>query len=475
MSDESVASRYELTEYDKGIAVINCDTLNPEDVKLGDNIPYIIYSNNVKRYYLNGKLSREIGPAEIPKNGEYLNWYLNGEEHRIGGPSSKGKGCEYWRVNGKLNRLDGPAVKTPYYEEWYIDGKLDRKDGGPNKIEYYPRKEYSYKDGILVDIKEYQLKEEEKKNWVLGILNSGSNICENIINYIKQNPFIMKENKYQTLDEVLAAVRSDGMVLNYIADKYKTKRVYLEAVRNNWNSLQFVKLYDENILSKKLHPEEGLENIFNDYMDVCAEAIDENVDALIHVSRYINNKKLYKKIHIFKEKKCHKNGGYLNEILKNDPLVSLIYDENPTESKCIDAIKKYPSNIFLISHKKKTKNMYREALKANPIILLFFDIPTYFSVERSIPIEFKVAKSHLPPEKTTEPKRVEMDFSNCAYECDGCSGFELGTSTGNTRYYSNISLLNNDYLILDRYIGYTQYFKEYVLNNNYYINQNFYY
>jgi hypothetical protein len=43
-------------------------------------------SNGLTRWYLNGKLHREDGPASIWVDGRQ-NWYLNGEVHRTDGPA----------------------------------------------------------------------------------------------------------------------------------------------------------------------------------------------------------------------------------------------------------------------------------------------------------------------------------------------------------------------------------------------------
>ena len=54
-----------------------------------------------KRYYLNGLLHREDGPAI-----EYFN------------------GTKYWCKNGKLHREDGPAIEYITGEtEWCLNGK----------------------------------------------------------------------------------------------------------------------------------------------------------------------------------------------------------------------------------------------------------------------------------------------------------------------------------------------------------------
>ena len=84
-----------------------------------------------KRWYKNGELHRDGGPAVVRGNIE--EWYQNGLLHRDGGPAVEIKnGTKYWYQHGKLHRDDGPAVITlfPKTESWYQNGLLHR-DGGP--------------------------------------------------------------------------------------------------------------------------------------------------------------------------------------------------------------------------------------------------------------------------------------------------------------------------------------------------------
>jgi len=54
-----------------------------------------------KRWYLNGKLHRENGPAIEYVNGT-KEWYLNGKRHRIDGPAIEwSNGDKYWYLKGK--------------------------------------------------------------------------------------------------------------------------------------------------------------------------------------------------------------------------------------------------------------------------------------------------------------------------------------------------------------------------------------
>jgi len=48
-----------------------------------------VYDNGMKKWFLNGKLHREDGPASEYANGS-KHWWMNGELHREDGPA-----CEY--------------------------------------------------------------------------------------------------------------------------------------------------------------------------------------------------------------------------------------------------------------------------------------------------------------------------------------------------------------------------------------------
>lgn len=65
------------------------------------------------------------------KNGKYIEsngtvrWYKNGHIHREDGPASiSNDGTKGWLIEGKLHRLDGPALEWSTGEiEWWIQGK----------------------------------------------------------------------------------------------------------------------------------------------------------------------------------------------------------------------------------------------------------------------------------------------------------------------------------------------------------------
>ena len=54
-----------------------------------------------KRWYLNGKLHREDGPAVEYADGDKF-WYLNGKLHREDGPAEEfADGTKYWWLNNQ--------------------------------------------------------------------------------------------------------------------------------------------------------------------------------------------------------------------------------------------------------------------------------------------------------------------------------------------------------------------------------------
>lgn len=77
-----------------------------------------------RKWYLNGKLHREDGPAVEYANGEKC-WYLNGKRHREDGPAIEYvNGDRKWYLNGNLHREDGTAVEYANGDKyWYLNGK----------------------------------------------------------------------------------------------------------------------------------------------------------------------------------------------------------------------------------------------------------------------------------------------------------------------------------------------------------------
>jgi len=112
--------------------------------------PAIIYNNGDREWYFNGKLHREDGPA-IEYSNRVEKWYFKGKLHRLDGPAIiryKPHNKIYkteWYQNGKLHRLDGPAIDSDTQKQFYINGKLLLKKSfiKNNKFYYYS----SFKDG----------------------------------------------------------------------------------------------------------------------------------------------------------------------------------------------------------------------------------------------------------------------------------------------------------------------------------------
>lgn len=76
-----------------------------------------------KRYYVNGKLHREDGPAIECINGDKI-WCQRGQYHRIDGPAIElSNGINIWYYEDKRHRLDGAAAEFPNgTKQWFING-----------------------------------------------------------------------------------------------------------------------------------------------------------------------------------------------------------------------------------------------------------------------------------------------------------------------------------------------------------------
>lgn len=75
------------------------------------------------RWYRNGRLHREDGPA-----AEYISglkeWYRAGILHKDDGPAREWiDGSRQWFSNGRCHRLDGPAIELfGGYKRWFYEG-----------------------------------------------------------------------------------------------------------------------------------------------------------------------------------------------------------------------------------------------------------------------------------------------------------------------------------------------------------------
>ena len=66
---------------------------------------------------------RIFGPAVTVKKHRLVEWYKEGELHRIGGPARVHGDNKYWYVEGKLHNLEGPAViDAAGPKQYWIDG-----------------------------------------------------------------------------------------------------------------------------------------------------------------------------------------------------------------------------------------------------------------------------------------------------------------------------------------------------------------
>jgi hypothetical protein len=91
-----------------------------------------IDADGTKRWYINGNLHREDGPAIEYVDGN-KSWWLNGKLHREDGPAvERAYGYKAWYLNDELHREDGPAIEYANgTKEWYLN------DVEYTKQEYY--------------------------------------------------------------------------------------------------------------------------------------------------------------------------------------------------------------------------------------------------------------------------------------------------------------------------------------------------
>jgi hypothetical protein len=76
-----------------------------------------------KRWYWNGRLHRDDGPAVECIDGHKA-WFINGECHRDNGPAIENQdGTKIWCRYGTNHREDGPAVEGLFghKEYWLYD------------------------------------------------------------------------------------------------------------------------------------------------------------------------------------------------------------------------------------------------------------------------------------------------------------------------------------------------------------------
>ena len=128
---------------------------------MSNYIEYIVkvYDDRTKKWYLNGNLHREDGPAiEWPSGNK--EWCLNGKHHREDGPAIVySTGTKKWYVNGRLHREDGPAVEyADGTKEWWINGAEYTEEEFNKKMNSCDGKE------VEIEGRAYILKLKENKN-----------------------------------------------------------------------------------------------------------------------------------------------------------------------------------------------------------------------------------------------------------------------------------------------------------------------
>ena len=79
-------------------------------------------NNGTKKWFFNGKLHRNNGPALESHSGTKY-WYINGKLHRDDGPAVEFlNGDKLWYRNNQLHRNDGPAYECANgHARWYIN------------------------------------------------------------------------------------------------------------------------------------------------------------------------------------------------------------------------------------------------------------------------------------------------------------------------------------------------------------------
>jgi hypothetical protein len=90
----------------------------------------IVDDDGSRRWYKDGLLHREDGPAVELPNGD-KEWCQFGQYHRVDGPAvERQSGYEAWYQFGLLHRANGPAVTfADYSAQWYRLGVLHRLEG----------------------------------------------------------------------------------------------------------------------------------------------------------------------------------------------------------------------------------------------------------------------------------------------------------------------------------------------------------
>jgi hypothetical protein len=114
-----------------------------------DDGPALISSDGNVVYCKNGNFHRDNGPAIIGKNGNIL-YFKYGDLHRDDGPAViHADGQSFYYKNGIVHRDDGPAVIGKNGEFAYYKNGVLHRDDGPAIIHADGTKEY-WKDGYKI-------------------------------------------------------------------------------------------------------------------------------------------------------------------------------------------------------------------------------------------------------------------------------------------------------------------------------------
>ena len=94
-----------------------------------------VYDDGFIKWYLNGLLHREGGPAVEHASG-VKEWYLNNQRHREDGPARIWVGeCREWWFKNQLHREDGPAIEfEDGTKAWFLNGVEYTEEEFNNKM-----------------------------------------------------------------------------------------------------------------------------------------------------------------------------------------------------------------------------------------------------------------------------------------------------------------------------------------------------
>lgn len=100
-----------------------------KDISYDYNVYPGIFKKETLGWYIHDKIQRDNNPAveviyygssgEVKDKG--VEWYHNGQKHRIGGPAVEYQdGYQEWWQNGLMHRHDGPAIETTVGENKFF-------------------------------------------------------------------------------------------------------------------------------------------------------------------------------------------------------------------------------------------------------------------------------------------------------------------------------------------------------------------